>query len=165
MDEYISIKEFAEMAGVSRQAIQQRTETSLAQYVKANEQGKKTIHRNALQFYGVEINKAKTQGTTENSKADEQESKAKTQGTNNDILYSALLQTVEILQSQLAAKDKQIESLCNALESAQKAATQAQQLHAGTIQRELIEAHTDPQEAPQQQEPKKGFFSRWRGGK
>lgn len=164
---YISIKEFAELAGVSRQAIQQRLETSLAEFVKANEQGKKTISTKALQLFGSQKSKANEQGTEEKCKANEQESKAKKQGTNEDILYSALLQTVEILQGQLAAKDRQIEALYNALENAQRAATQAQQLHAGTMQRELLEAQTEPPAAPQptpppEQKQKRGFFSRWK---
>lgn len=153
---YISIKEFAERAGVSRQAIQQRLETSLAEFVKANEQGKKTINIKALQLFGSQESKANEQGAEENGKANEQ-------GTNEAVLYKALLQTVEILQGQLAAKDRQIEALHNALDNAQRAATQAQQLHAGTMQRELIEARNKPHE-PAQPEPlqKRGFFSRWK---
>ena len=95
---YISIKEFAELAGVSRQAIQQRLETSLAEFVKANEQGKKTISTKALQLFGSQKSNANEQGTEEKGKANEQESKAKKQGSNDDILYTDLLQTVEILQ-------------------------------------------------------------------
>lgn len=159
---YISIKEFAELAGVSRQAIQQRLKTSLAQYVKANEQGIKTINIKALQLFGE-------QGSKAQSKANEQGSKAKKQGlTGEDALYSALLQTVEILQGQLAEKDKQIEALYNALDNAQRAATQAQQLHAGTMQRELLEAQAEPPAAAQTPPPepkqKRGFFSRWKKG-
>ena len=164
---YISIKEFAELAGVSRQAIQQRLETSLAEFVKANEQGKKTISTKALQLFGSQKSKANEQGTEEKGKANEQESKAKKQGSNDDILYTALLQTVEILQGQLASKDKQIEALYNALDNAQRAATQAQQLHAGTMQRELLEAQTEPpaaQEPPPEPKQKRGFFSRWKKG-
>lgn len=150
---YISVKEFAERAGVSRQAIQQRLETSLAQYVKTNEQGKKTININALQLFGEQGSKAKEQGTSEKSKAKEQ-------GT--EALYTALLQTIEILQGQLATKDEQIRSLHIALEAAQQSATQAQALHAGTMQRELIEAKAEATEPPQHEPEKKGFFSRWR---
>lgn len=123
---YISIKEFAELAGVSRQAIQQRLKTSLAQYVKANEQGIKTIDKAALRLFGEQGSKAK-------SKANEQGSKANEQGTNAAALYDALLQTVEILQGQLEIKDKQIEALTSALATAQQSATQAQALHAGTM--------------------------------
>ena len=169
---YISIKEFAELAGVSRQAIQQRLETSLAEFVKVNEQGRKTINTEALRLFGTEKSKvneqgskAKEQGTEEKGKACEQGSKAKEQGTNEGILYAALLQTVEILQGQLAAKDRQIEALYNALDNAQRAATQAQQLHAGTMQRELLEAQAEPPAAPQPQpeeKQKRGFFSRWK---
>jgi len=166
-ERYISIKEFAERAGVSRQAIQQRLETSLAEFVKANEQGKKVISINALRLFGEQESKANEQGSEEKSKAQEEESKAKKQGSNEDILYTALLQTVEILQGQLAAKDKQIESLYNALENAQRSATQAQQLHAGTMQRELLEARTEPAEVTQtapEPKPKRGFFGRWKKG-
>lgn len=146
-ERYVSVKEFAEMAGVSRQAIQARLKTSLAPFVKANEQGLKVISTKAFQLFDVQGCKAHEQGLNEKSKAHEQ-------GLNDDSLYAALLQTIELLQGQLATKDKQIESLCNALETAQKAATQAQQLHAGTIQRELIEANTEPPTAPQP-EPQK----------
>ena len=167
-ERYISIKEFAELAGVSRQAIQQRLETSLAEFVKANEQGKKTISTKALALFGNQESKAQEQGSEEKNKAQEEESKAKKQGSNEDILYTALLQTVEILQGQLAAKDKQIEALHNALDNAQRAATQAQQLHAGTMQRELLEARTEPpatvQTPPPEPKPKRGFFSRWKKG-
>lgn len=162
--QYLTVTEFAKQAGVSRQAVQQRMETSLAEFVKVNEQGKKTIDSNALQLFGVEIDKAKEQGTEGKSKPKEQESKAQTQGTNTDILYAALLQTVEILQGQLEMKDKQIDSLLKALDSAQQSAARAQTLHAGEIQRELLEAHTEPQSAPEP-ERKRGFFSRWKGGK
>lgn len=127
--------------------------TSLAQYVKANEQGIKTIDKAALRLFGEQGSKAK-------SKANEQGSKANEQGTNAAALYDALLQTVEILQGQLEIKDKQIEALTSALATAQQSATQAQALHAGTMQRELIEAQTEPPEPG-----KKGFFRRWKKDK
>ena len=163
--EYLTVTEFAKLAGVSRQAVQQRMETSLAEFVKANEQGKKTLHRNGLQLFGVDFDKAKTQGTTENDKAKEQESKAKTQGTNNDILYSALLQTVEVLQAQLETKDKQISELNARLEQALTLTSQSHFI-AAQAQQQLPDGMTppaeeSPAEAPQEaQEPqKKGFFS------
>jgi len=70
------------------------------------------------------------------------------------------------LQGQLAAKDRQIEALHNALDNAQRAATQAQHLHAGTMQRELLEAQAERPAATPQPEPKqkRGFFRRWKKG-
>ena len=62
----------------------------------------------------------------------------------------------------------EIDSLLKALDSAQQSAARAQTLHAGDIHRELLEAHTEPQSAPEQApepERKRGFFSRWKGGK
>jgi len=156
--EYLSITEFAKMAGVSRQAVQQRTETSLAEFVKTNEQGKKTIHRNGLLLFGVDFDKPKTQGT-------EEESKAKTQGTNTDILYSALLQTVEVLQGQLETKDKQIHELNLRLEQALTLTSQSHYIAAQT-QQQLSDGITpqdeeNPVQATQaaQERKKTGFFS------
>ena len=164
--EYLTVTEFAKLAGVSRQAVQQRITTSLAEFVKTNEQGKKTIHRNALQFFGVEVVKPNEQGTTENDKANEQESKAKTQGTNNDILYTALLQTVEVLQAQLETKDKQISELNARLEQALTLTSQSHFI-AAQAQQQLPDGTTPPaEESPADghqaaQEPKKkSFFSR-----
>lgn len=163
--EYLTVTEFAKLAGVSRQAVQQRMETSLAEFVKTNEQGKKTLHRNGLQLFGVDFDKPKTQGTTENDKAKEQESKAKTQGTNNDILYSALLQTVEVLQAQLETKDKQISELNARLAEALQITSQSHYI-AAQAQAQLTDGTTPPEEeSPAEghqggQEPqRKGFFS------
>ena len=44
MNEYISVSEFAKIAGVSRQAIQQRLTTSLAEFVKADSKGIKLLN-------------------------------------------------------------------------------------------------------------------------
>lgn len=156
MSNYISVKEFASMAGVSTQAIYQRIAKDLQSYCKEVD-GKKQIDIAGLELFSESAAcKALDKEGGEIAKP----LQSTYQDKINEDLYKSLLKTIDILEAQLIAKDKQIESLSNALESAQKAATQAQQLHAGTIQRELIEAHTEPPETPQQPEPKRGFFYR-----
>ena len=89
---------------------------------------------------------------------------------------TALLAAVEALTAQLTAKDEQIsalirqnETLTETLKTAQQTAAQAQVLHAGTIQRELLKTQKPSQtEAVPSTEPetiiykKNGLFS-WFG--
>lgn len=117
MAEYISISEFARRAGVSRQAIQQRLDTSLREYVKV-EQGKKTINIKGLElFRGARL---------------AQDDSNLPQG-----LIDTLQQTIHTLQGQLEVKDHQIEILSAALDSTTKALHAAQALHAGTMVQQL----------------------------
>ena len=92
--------------------------------------------------------------------------------TQKTALYMALLQTVETLQQQLAAKDRQLEAaerekaeILARLKDAQHAEQQAHALHAGTMQQAaLIETRTggaviQQEEAPQ--ETKKRGWKFW----
>lgn len=67
-----------------------------------------------------------------------------------NTLYRALLQTIETLQDQLAAKDNQLKAaaeaqaaLLDALKIAQQTAAAAQALHAGTMQQGLKGSQID----------------------
>ena len=68
---------------------------------------------------------------------------------NNDLLY----ELVKTLQQQLDEKDKQIERLTALNENLLKISEQSQQLHAGTIQTQLLTEQTEPQK-------KQGFWAR-----
>jgi len=95
--------------------------------------------------------------------------------TQENALHSALLQTVETLQQQLAAKDRQLEAaerekaeILARLKDAQHAEQQAHALHAGTMQQAaLIETRAgaaviQQEEAPTaQQETKKRGWRFW----
>lgn len=145
-EEYISISEFARRAGVSRQAIQQRLDTTLREYVKV-EQGRKRISINGLRLFdGASL---------------AQENDKDCQGK-NDVDMAV----IELLRKELEAKDKQIEQL-------QKLLDQEQQLHAATAQRLLLleqpkqteepEEPEETEEAPTEKaapvpEPKRGFW-------
>ena len=89
--EYLSIKEFAQRAGVSTQAIYQRLDKDLKRYCKEVD-GRKKLDISALKMFETTIQKKEV----------------------DDGLVSvvkALQSTLEVLTAQLEAKDRQIEEL------------------------------------------------------
>ena len=86
--------------------------------------------------------------------------------TENDKLIIVLQTTIDTLQGQLAVKDKQIEELnarlaeaSAALVAAQQTAQAAQALHAGTIQKQLIDG-VESSDDQTDLENKKNWFQR-----
>lgn len=114
-NEYLSIKEFAEKAGVSTQAIYARLAKDLQPYLKI-ENGKKSMSIEALTLFDT----------------DEQQ----------PDLSTDLQLALKCLQAQLETKDKQIAELTTALINEQHSAQQAHALHAGTMQQKAIEGKT-----------------------
>lgn len=106
-NEYLSIKEFAEKAGVSTQAIYARLAKDLQPYLKT-ENGKKSMSIEALALFDTDEHQ-----------------------TN---LSTDLQLALKCLQAQLEIKDKQIAELTTALINEQHSAQQAHALHAGTMQ-------------------------------
>lgn len=132
--QYISIKEFAEKAGVSQQAIYKQLNNKLKKYVKVVE-NKKFLHISALDEY------IKPQ---ENS-------------TDKQQLLNLLQDNLKVLQEELSEKNKQIENLTKLLD-------QEQQLNAMNQQKILaletkLEEPTEPVEPDE--EPPKGFWTRF----
>lgn len=145
MGDYITVKDFANLAGVSTQAIYQRIDKDLKGFVKV-ENGKKLILITALEFF-----KCKKENQVD---CQETENYLKNNEDQNKKYASDFKAVLEILQSQLAKKDeqlsekdkqiaekdRQLKELTTALINEQQSAQQAQALHAGTIkQTALIE--------------------------
>lgn len=111
-DEYISIKEFAERAGVSVQSIYKRLNglnNPLNQYVKLVD-NQKMLNISALkEIYDIEVEQPIQPNHS-------------TLEAVNDTLYDTLLKQLEV-------KDNQIQELNERLKEAQKALSQEQQLH------------------------------------
>lgn len=147
MNEYISVSEFAKMAGVSRQAIQQRLTTSLAEFVKADSKGIKLLNIKGLELFGVSIDKTTDKPRSKVEQGTEQDEKALYQALSKTI--ESLNQTIENLNNQIGVKDKQIENLTQLLNQQQQLQAQQQKL-------------LDDKTADQEQEPtnKKGFWKR-----
>lgn len=75
---------------------------------------------------------------------------------------AALMEQLAVKDEQIASQARQIETLVESLKLAQQTAAAAQALHAGTIQKELNAAQTEP-EPPQEQPTEQGkttWFSR-----
>ena len=125
-NEYITIKEFAERAGVSTQAIYQRLNKDLQVYLQV-ENGKKRLNIAALQLFNA----------SELKQVDCKE--------NTNLQSEFLIKTLEVLREQLAEKDKQLQAaaeekaeLLARLKDAQQAEQQAHLLHAGTMQQTAL---------------------------
>lgn len=167
--EYISIKDFAEKAGVSQQSLYKRLNklnNQLNNYVKMVENQKMIDIRALQEVYGVEVEQPiqpiiqpveqpiqpLLQATIESLSKELERKSEELQA--KDKQY-ADLQT--IINEQLKAKDKQIENLTKLLD-------QEQQLNAMNQQKILaletkLEEPTEPVEPDE--EPPKGFFSRF----
>jgi predicted DNA-binding protein YlxM (UPF0122 family) len=77
-----------------------------------------------------------------------------------DKLYNILQSELNAKNKQLEEKDKQISELTSALVASQQNAATAQALHAGTLQQQLISS-TDEEACADEREPelpKRGFF-------
>ena len=85
---YLSIKDFAERAGVTQQAIYKRLTTSLTTFINI-ENGKKTINSKALELFK----------TNENNNVEQPLDKS---------LTTLLNATITLLSGQIETKDKQI---------------------------------------------------------
>lgn len=111
MTEYISIQDFANKSGLSRQTVYRKLDNEWNKFYK-EENGKKLISVEALGE--LDTKKSCNDDTTKN-------------------VLEVLKYTIENLSKQLQIKDKQIESLTEALKAEQNLSSQAHLLHAGTM--------------------------------
>lgn len=147
MDKYISIKEFADEAGVSVQAVYKRLERDLKQFTEVKN-GQKTISTEALKLFAIKPLNA-TRGVKENQdKQPEILNEVLNQLTNQLKIKDEQLKEKD---RQIAAKDQQIRDLTNALLNEQHSSHQAHALHAGTIKQIETREHSI----------KPTFFGKW----
>lgn len=146
MAEQISIKEFAERAGVSTQAIYQRLGKDLAPFLQVAN-GKKTLDSAALRLF-----------------SDKQLKQVDCTSASKTLQDEITLELIKTLQAQLAEKDKQLEAaaaekaaLLERLKDAQQSEQQAHALHAGTMQTALIETRAGSPAVAEQKESKRGW--------
>ena len=164
MEQYLTVKQFADQAGVSTQRIYQLLTKSLQPFCKS-EGGVKYLSIEGLQIF----NKEGLQGLAKELPRDLQEV-AKSENELLKETIEALRQQLTVKDEQLAAKDKQLIDLTAALRSSQEqhkaltdALTAAQALHAGTIQERLTVAQDQNEEEPVTEKtelPKHSFFER-----
>ena len=133
--EYLTIKEFADIAGVSKQAVYQRLTGTLKPYVSVKE-GVKYLNIRALELY----------------KGDDAVKKLKknNQEESNSVQVDSM---VELLKRELDQKNKQIDELHKLLEQSQVNLSQAQ------YRLQLIE----DQRNEEPEEKKESWWRRWLG--
>ena len=131
--EYLTIKEFAEAAGVSKQAVYQRLTGALKPYVSIRD-GIKYVNIKALELY----------------KGDDAVKKLKknNQEESNIIQVDSM---VELLKREVGQKNKQIDELHKLLEQSQVNLSQAQ------YRLQLIE----DQRNEEPEEKKESWWKRW----
>ena len=147
-NDLLTVAEFAKRAGVSKQAIYSRLDKGLKQFVQVID-GQKMLNIKALEQY--------------NSKEVEQENQSTCSSVEQDMeqpltTLELLNKTIETLQKQLEEKDRQIQTLTEALKTEQLQASQAQALHAGTIQQAIEEGNLNKK--IEEENPKKTSFLR-----
>lgn len=153
-DQYLSVKDFAQAAGVSVQSIYKRlnqVENPLNQYLNLID-GKKMLNIKALKdLYGIEIEQPVEQPLNRNSQPD----------STSDTAIKALSQQLEVLQDQLKSKDQQIKELNQRLKESMQLLDQQQKLTAIAEQKVLmLEQSADQEEDPEERESKKSWWRR-----
>lgn len=147
--DYLSVKEFAKAAGITKQAVYSQIDSRLKPFVKVVD-NQKMIEKSALdKFYSNQV-----------------ESNIKSsfnQVEQQDLTAAAALKTaLEALEKQLEAKDKQIESLNERLSEMSKLLDQQQQLNMKTLLTDKTEEVKAIEENIEEDKPKKkkGLFRR-----
>ncbi len=153
----LTVKEYAEAAGVSQQAVYQRLNKGLSSFV-VEVKGQKFIKRQALE---------EAQGQKDSSKVEQDSSKDSSkveQGLNNvDKLLETLSQTVTLLQGQLEVKDQQISELNKRLEQALNNTSQSHYIAAQAQHKQIAEPEPEeftPDNAEEEKQQPRSFFAR-----
>lgn len=139
-DQYLSVKDFAQAAGVSVQSVYKRlnqVENSLNQYLNLID-GKKMLDIKALKdVYGIEVEQPVEQPLNRNSQPD----------STRDTAIKALSQQLEVLQDQIKSKDQQIEELNQRLKESMQLLDQQQKLTAIAEQKVMMleQQSTEPE--------------------
>ncbi len=162
-EQYLSVKQFASEAGCTTQRVYQLLQKRLHPYLMV-QNGMKYIHKDGLQ---VVMQARLAQGFEKVLQGSEHSTEPSEPSPELELLK----ETVVTLSEQLDAKDKQIESLTNALSFSQQIQQQlsaaldaaqanntrlaeslntAQALHAGTLQTIAVKGADSKQNAPQE---------------
>lgn len=156
--EYITVKELAELQGVSVQSIYQRFNTTLKPYIKVIK-GKKCIDIKALEeVYHLDIKDFK-----QDIKQDFKEIKQGFKDDTSTDTIKLLQDTLDTLKQQLEQKDKQIAEKDKHIEELTKSLQFEQGKSKNLEDRVLLledQGAAEPSQEPTQAEPKKSWFSR-----
>lgn len=159
-NEYISVKEFAEKAGISVQAVYKRLNNRLKQYVKVVDNQKMLDIRALQDIYGIKVKQPIQPKLTTSS----------TQNSTSDTLVDTLLMQIEILKNELDVKNEQIREKDNQmaalnarLEESLRLLDQQQQLQAMEKKIQVLENKQEDVVEPVEEHPEtKHWWETWR---
>ena len=123
-NQYISVKEFAQRAGKSVQAIYKGLNNRLNQYVKLVDNQKMLDIRALQEVYGIDVEQPIQPELTTNSTEDS------TKDIVIEVLFEQLKKELDVKNEQLREKDNQIAALNKRLEESHRLLDQSQQLQA-----------------------------------
>ncbi len=154
-NELLTVQQFADAAGVSKQAVYKALNNKLMPYVQLVDGKKMLLHKALKEVYGVEVNQPVNPSLT---------------NQDNSIIellretIAALREEIAMLRGQLDAKDRQIANLEERLKGSEQSLHQEQALHAGTIKQlpPPPAAEMMQEDGTTEQEKKKGLFARWK---
>lgn len=145
--DFLTVKEFAERAGISTQRVYQLLAGDLQEYCKVIA-STKYVHISALErFEKKQTCKDLQEELTPLAKALQDQ-------------IDTLQKHNDLLTQQLEVKDRQISTLTESLQATTAALTSAQALHAGTIQGQLTMQSERSDDVPQAEETKRGILKR-----
>ena len=146
---YLTIKEFAEAANVSHQAVYKQLQTRLNDY-KIEVKNQTYIDISTLEkFYGEET-------ATEVEQVAQAEVELKKDNEAAQKQLQQLEEMIEFLKSEIKEKNIQIENLSDRLQAAIKSIDQEQQLHLVTQQKLLLIEKKEEAEAAQGEQSQEG---------
>lgn len=167
-----TIHELSKLLNFSQQAIRYQVKNNLPSHmIESRPNGAVCVTEEGLEFLRESMGKknakdnesanneqmtskenSKTQTDVKTNDNEEANNKETIDNKQTNELISLLKEQMEALTAQLAVKDeqiasqaRQIETLVESLKLAQQTAAAAQALHAGTIQKELSAAQTEPE--------------------
>lgn len=150
-ENFLTVKEFANEAGISTQRVYQLLAKDLQSYCKVIG-NTKYINISALERFTT---KPICKDLQEDLPSDLQ---ALTKALQDQI--DTLQKHNDLLTQQLEVKDKQINTLTESLQATTAALSSAQALHAGTLQERLTIQSERSDDVPPTEEAKTGFFKR-----
>ena len=157
MNELKTISEIAKELSVSRQAVYKKIKNNAE---LANALQEFTVNNGKVTVYSLQgqelIKQAFTNIQTVKSKPSTIDSKLST----DNRLIDTLMKQLETKDKQIEALTEQNAALINQLNNLTAALQAAQALHRIDKQQKAIEVFEAPQDPPQQQPPKRGFFQR-----
>jgi chromosome segregation ATPase len=169
-NELLTVQQFADAAGVSKQAIYKAMNGKLQPYVQLVDKQKLLPRKALIEFYGKKVEQLHTSSQPQgNSALDAMIAVLKDELKAKNEQLAQKDQQIKELTDLLAAKDRQIENLTSSIDNVTTSLQAAQALHGGTMKQlvapEEAAAPADVVIEAEPEQKKRGFFSLFKKNK